>query len=148
MSLRIRLLLVILTVYAVGGFFLTRWMLDQIRPRYLESMEESLVDASVLLASMLEAETTASGPDVAEIRLAFERARAHGFEAKIFSLAKNAIDLRVYVVNAQGRVLFDSMGRAGRWRRGSLVRWSGSPLTLGRCAMAGRRRCRRCRDER
>src|SRR5688500_621433 len=111
MSLRIRLLLVILTVYAIGGFFLTRWMLDQVRPRYLESMEESLVDTSVVLAALLEEDATPGGPDVTRIRAAFGRTSDRGFEAKIFSLAKTAIDLRVYVVNAQGCVLFDSRGQ-------------------------------------
>lgn len=112
MSLRVRLLLVMLAIYSVGGYFLTRWMLDQIRPRYLESMEESLVDTSVLLASMLEADATSDGPEIAAIRSAFDRAAHRNFEAKIFSLEKTAVDLRVYVVNAKGRVLFDSTGRA------------------------------------
>lgn len=112
MSLRVRLLLMMLGVYAVGGYFLTRWMLDQVRPRYLESMEESLVDTSVLLASMIEAGATADGPDVTEFRAAFERAQSRAFSAKVFSLEKTAIDLRVYIVDARGRVVFDSLGRA------------------------------------
>jgi two-component system sensor histidine kinase CreC len=138
MSLRIRLLLVILAVYAVGGFFLTRWMLDQIRPRYLESMEESLVDTSVLLASLLEADATADGPNAGRITAAFERARKQGFDAKIFSLAKTAIDLRVYVVDAKGRVLFDSMGRA---EGQDFSRWNDVARTL-----AGRYGARSTRD--
>ena len=112
MSLRVRLPLMMLGVYAVGGYFLTRWMLDQVRPRYMESTEESLIDASVLLGSILEAKATAEGPDVTEFPAAFERARNQAFSAKIFTLEKTAIDLRVYVVNAQGRVVFDSLGRA------------------------------------
>jgi two-component system sensor histidine kinase CreC len=138
MSLRIRLLLVILTVYAIGGFFLTRWMLDQVRPRYLESMEESLVDTSVVLAALLEEDATQGGPDVTRIRAAFGRTRDRGFEAKIFSLAKTAIDLRVYVVNAQGRVLFDSRGQVeGR----DFSRWNDVARTL-----AGRYGARSTRD--
>ena len=128
MSLRIRLLLVILAVYAIGGYVLTRWMLDQVRPRYLESIEESLVDTSVLLASLLEADATVTGPNVAELRAAFERAANEGFDARIFSLAKTAIDLRVYVVNANGRVLFDSNGAAeGK----DFSRWNDVARTIG-----------------
>lgn len=112
MSLRLRLLLLLLAVYVTGGYFLTQWMLDQVRPRYLESMEESLVDTSVLLAAMLEEEASAVGPEVGAMRAGFERAAGRGFEAKIFSLTKTAIDLRVYVVDSAGRVLFDSTGRA------------------------------------
>jgi two-component system sensor histidine kinase CreC len=138
MSLRIRLLLVILGVYAIGGFFLTRWMLDQVRPRYLESMEESLVDASVLLAALLEEDATENGPDVARIRTAFEKAGNRGFEAKIFSLAKTAIDLRVYIVNAHGRVLFDSLGQV---EGQDYSRWNDVARTL-----AGRYGARSTRD--
>lgn len=138
MSLRIRLLLVILAVYAIGGFFLTRWMLDQVRPRYLESMEESLVDASVLLAALLEEEATEDGPNVTRIKSAFEKARDRGFEARIFSLAKTAIDLRVYVVNAHGRVLFDSLGEV---EGQDFSRWNDVARTL-----AGRYGARSTRD--
>jgi two-component system sensor histidine kinase CreC len=72
MSLRVRLLLLMLAVYGVGGYLITRWMLDQIRPRYLESMEESLVDTSVLLASMLEENASPSGPDASGLEKAFD----------------------------------------------------------------------------
>ncbi|MBX3751131.1 MAG: two-component system sensor histidine kinase CreC [Opitutaceae bacterium] len=111
MSLRVRLLLVLLTIYCAGGYFIARWTLDQVRPRYLESMEETLVDAAVLLAAQLETRATAAGPDVAGLREVFAGAQRREFEARIFSLRKTGIDLRVYVTDAAGRVLFDSMGQ-------------------------------------
>ena len=112
MNLRFRLLLVMLAIYCAGGYFITRWTLDQIRPRYLESMEESLVDTSVLLASALEARVAAAGPDIMDLRAAYDRASHRQFEAQIFSLRKTGLDLRVYVTNAAGLVLFDSSGRS------------------------------------
>jgi two-component system sensor histidine kinase CreC len=110
-SLRIRLLLLLLTVYCAGGYFLTRRALDEVRPRYLESMEETLVDTSVLLASMLEAQLTGDQVAPAALELAFASARQRKFEAKIFSLTKTELDLRVYVTDAKGRVIFDSSGQ-------------------------------------
>jgi two-component system sensor histidine kinase CreC len=127
MSLRIRLLLVLLAIYCTGGYLITRWMLDQIRPRYLESIEESLVDISVLLAAVIEREMAVAGPDVASLREAFSHAQRREFEARIFSLHKTAIDLRVYVTDAQGRVLFDSTGvNEGR----DFSRWNDVARTL------------------
>ena len=108
MSLRLRLLVLLLAIYAVGGALTTRWVLNQVRPRYLESMEESLVDTSVLLASVLETQRTPGGE---VLRQAFAAAQRRTFEAKIFSLRKTAVDLRVYVTDAHGRVVFDSSGR-------------------------------------
>ena len=112
MSLRLRLLVLLLAIYGAGGFLLTRWALNQVRPRYLESMEESLVDTSVLLASVLETQSPAGGVNGEMLRQAFAAAGQHEFEAKIFSLRKTAIDLRVYVTDDRGRVVFDSTGRS------------------------------------
>jgi two-component system sensor histidine kinase CreC len=127
MSLRLRLLLVLLAIYGTGGYLITRWTLDQIRPRYLESIEESLVDISVLLAAVIEREMAVAGPDVASLREAFSHAQRQEFEARIFSLRKTAIDLRVYVTDAQGRVLFDSTGvNEGR----DFSRWNDVARTL------------------
>ena len=108
MSLRFRLLLVLLAIYCAGGYFLTSWTLDQIRPRYLESMEESLVDTSVLLASAAEAQLKGGTPDTRVLQQTFESARSRQFQAQIYTLKKTSVDLRVYVTDATGVVVFDS----------------------------------------
>ncbi len=126
MSLRLRLLLVILAVCGIGGYFITRWLIDQVRPRYLESIEESLVDTSVLLAGVVENES-AAGLNPTIINNAFARAAAHSFSARIFSLEKHGLDLRVYVTDATGRVVFDSQHRdEGR----DFSRWNDVARTL------------------
>ena len=102
--------MVLLAIYCAGGYFLTSWTLDQIRPRYLESMEESLVDTSVLLASLVEARLTAEAPDTDSLKQAFSSARARQFEAQIYTLRKTSLDLRVYLTDATGVVVFDSRG--------------------------------------
>lgn len=111
MSLRIRLLLLLVAIYGAGGYFLTRWALNQVRPRYLESMEETLVDTSVLLASVLEAQLTGEQPDVAGLQRAFTAAQQRSFRARVFSLDKTTVDMRVYVTDAAGVVRFDSAER-------------------------------------
>lgn len=111
MSLRIRLFLLLIASYGVGGYFLTRWALDQVRPRYLESMEETLVDTSVLLASVLETQLTADRLDAGGLQRVFTAAQQRAFQAQVFSLNKTAVDMRVYVTDASGIVLLDSTGR-------------------------------------
>jgi two-component system, OmpR family, sensor histidine kinase CreC len=110
MSLRLRLLLLMLAVYAAGGYFITRWIIDQVRPRYLESMEESLVDASVLFAAVVEQHST-DRLDPTVLRQAYAEAAQRRLTARIFSLEKTSIDLLVYVTDAHGRVVFDSTGQ-------------------------------------
>jgi len=127
MSLRLRLLVLLLASYAAGGLLLTRWALNQVRPRYLESMEESLVDTSVLLAAVVEADL-GPGPVAGEaLRRTFAEARSHAFLAKVFTLRKTAVDLEVYVTDDRGRVVFDSTGRnEGR----DFSRWNDVARTL------------------
>ncbi|MEO6004277.1 MAG: two-component system sensor histidine kinase CreC [Opitutus sp.] len=110
MSLRWRLLLLMLVVYCVGGYFLTRRALDQVRPRYLESMEETLVDTSVLLASVIETQLVNGRLDPDGLQRALGAAQGRHFAAKVFSLQKTTLEMRVYVTDAAGRVVFDSSG--------------------------------------
>lgn len=111
MSLRLRLLLVLLAVYALGGWYLTRKALEQVRPRYLESMEESLVDTSAVLAAFVESEVIEEQVDASVLRRAVQSAQGRELQAQIFSLRKTGVDLRIYVTDANGRVVFDSLGR-------------------------------------
>lgn len=110
MSLRWRLLLLLLLVYAAGGYYLTQRALDQLRPRYLESMEETLVDTSVLLASFVETQIKGDSLDAAALEPAFAAARRQRLDARIYSLHKTAVDMRVYVTDARGVVIYDSAG--------------------------------------
>jgi two-component system, OmpR family, sensor histidine kinase CreC len=126
MSLRLRLLVLMLAIYAGGGYFITRWVAGQVRPRYLESMEETLVDTSVLLATVVEQKSPdALNTDV--IRRAYADAEHRAMSAQIFSLTKAGIDLRVYVTDAAGRVVFDS---TGRHEGADFSRWNDVARTL------------------
>jgi two-component system sensor histidine kinase CreC len=110
MSLRLRLLLLVLAVYAAGGYYLTHRALEQVRPRYLESMEETLIDTSVLLASVLETQLVDGRLEPAVLQNAFTAAQRRGFEAQVYTLRKTAVDMRVYVTDAKGIVVYDSAG--------------------------------------
>lgn len=110
MSLRVRLLILLLVVYGAGGYYLTRRALEEVRPRYLESMEESLVDTSVLLASLVENQLVDGRLDSAMLEQAFTRVRQRGIKAQIYTLEKTTMDVRVYITDAHGLVVYDSAG--------------------------------------
>lgn len=111
MSLRLRLLLLIVVVGGSAGYLLTRETLKQIRPRYIESMEETLIDTSVLLASVLETHLVNGHLDPGVLEKALGAAQQREFKARVFSLEKTHVDLRVYVTDANGQVVYDSEGR-------------------------------------
>ncbi len=111
MSKRTRLFAAILLIYLLGVAFLLYRVGADVDARYRESAEESLVDVAHLLAAVIEDELTSGGVDPSRLRRVFDAAYRRRFAAQIFGLIKSRVDLRVYVTDAGGRVLFDSLGR-------------------------------------
>ena len=128
MSLRLRLALFLVAVFCVGGWLLVRTVLAEVKPRYLESMEESMVDSSRLLAALLETQLRGDTVDPEPLRTAFAATRSREFVAQVYSMRKTQIDLRVYVTDATGRVVFDSDN--GRDEGADYAHWRDVRLTL------------------
>ncbi len=112
MSRRSRIFLGILLIYVAGiAFLLYRVVLD-IDPRYRESAEESLVESSQLMASLVEQDLIAGAIDVRRLEPLFRTVYSRQFSAQIYNLHKNRVELRVYVTDRTGQVLFDSLGHS------------------------------------
>ena len=131
MTKRNRLFAAVLLAYAIGVGWLMWRLLADIDPRYRESTEESLVETAHLMAATIEQRwderaQIVGGPaepviDVAVLEPLFRDLYARELDADIFGFRKTRIELRLTVVDAQGRVVFDSLGREtgqdhSRWR--------------------------------
>jgi two-component system sensor histidine kinase CreC len=120
-SKRNRIFAAILAVYlAVIGFVMYRVLTD-LDPRYRESAEESLVETSQLMASLVEQDLREGTIDPSRIAALFDAVKRREFEAHIFGVQKRHVDLRLLVVDAHAKVLFDSSGADtgadySRWR--------------------------------
>lgn len=111
MSRRNRIFLGILLLFAVGvGFLLYRVSTD-LDARYRESAEESLVDTAHLLAALVQTEVAGGHIDPARLRAALLSAYSRRFSAEIYGVAKDRVELRVYVTDANGLVIYDSAGQ-------------------------------------
>jgi len=79
-----------------------------LRTHYLESVEEPLVDQANILAELVgrAMETSGFGPD--DWYEVFNRVHARKLSAKIYEMKKRQVDVRVYLTDAAGRVIFDS----------------------------------------
>ena len=110
MSIRARIILTHLLIVGVGFFYLVKRITDdsEIKPRYLESIEEPMVDTARLLAALLERQSPGGKIDITQFRESFQRAQSRSFNAKIYSQEKTSVDLHVYVTDADGIVIFDS----------------------------------------
>jgi two-component system sensor histidine kinase CreC len=128
MTIRTRLLLLYVAVAGLSCAGLLWWITAALRIRYLESMEESLVDTSVILASLLETQVQAGRIGAASFRGAFAGAYARRFDARIYALRKTSVDLRVTVTDRLGIVVYDSDG--GRDEGRDYSRWNDVHLTL------------------
>ena len=110
MSLRARLLLGYIVLVA-GSFFLVMHLIQSdIRPRYLESAEDSIVDTAELLAALLAQDISVDGKLPDNLAGAMEALAQREFSAKIYQTEKRRVLLRVYVTNADGVLLYDSTG--------------------------------------
>ncbi len=121
MSKRTRIFVAILLAYAIGVGVLMYRLLGDIDPRYRESAEESLVETAHLIAATLEQAAHDGTLRVEGLRPVFDSLYARRFEADIFGFVKTRVELRLVVVDATGRVVFDSLARHvgedySRWR--------------------------------
>ena len=111
MTKRNRIFIGILLIFAAGLAFMLYRVVADLDPRYRESAEESLVETAQLMAGLVEQDVRAGAIDTARLEPLFKSVYARRFEARIFSVTKHRVELRLYVTDRSGRVLFDSLGQ-------------------------------------
>ncbi|HNX49214.1 MAG TPA: hypothetical protein PKL08_03535, partial [Thermoanaerobaculaceae bacterium] len=88
MSIKLRIFLGFFIFLAIGLTLLTYWLLKDIRPQPLKTIEESLVETSTLLASLVEQGSTAGSLNLQPLRAAVEGALGRELDARIYELDK------------------------------------------------------------
>jgi len=122
MKLGIRILVCFLLIFVGAFYYLTRGFMSDIRYRYLEGVEDVLVDQARILAAMVALDVEAGRPGTERLRRVFNAAYAARFSARIYQLTKADVDMRVYVTDDKGVIVFDTKGKAeigadySRWR--------------------------------
>jgi len=95
-------------VVAIGFYFYADRTIQDVKRRYLESVEENLVDSANILASMVSNDIKGGKISTDNIKSSFEKTYQGKLSAKIYELTKTKVDLSVYVTDKNGIVLFDS----------------------------------------
>ena len=111
MSRRARIFLALIAVYAIGMAALLYQLLADLEPRYRESAEEGLVETAQLLATVIEQDVDSGALPPDRIAAIFRDLYARRFSAQIYNLHKTRVELRAYVTNRNGTVIYDSTGR-------------------------------------
>ena len=91
-----------------GFFFLVRFVAGDVRSQLAKATEVSLVDMANILAGVIETDMESPTPAVARLALVFNGSKSRRFSAKIYELTKSKVDVRVYVTDQRGIVIFDS----------------------------------------
>jgi two-component system, OmpR family, sensor histidine kinase CreC len=127
-KIRTRIILTFTLLVAVGFYFLVDYIIDDLRPRYLESVEEALVDQANVLAALVESQIKNGEIQTDSLRKTFQRVPERGFSAQIYRLLKTRVDERIYVTDDRGIVLFDS--EKGKEEGRDFSQWRDVFLTL------------------
>lgn len=101
-------------VTALAVLLAMKLFTDQLVPGVRQSVEETLVQTANLMAEMAAGEMAhaqGKATSVEGIEAMFRAYEKRRFDARIYGVLKSEPDLRVYVTDAAGRVVFDSTGR-------------------------------------
>ena len=91
-----------------GMYILYDYVRGELKPSLKQSAEETLVDFAYSLASVVEVVSQGGEIDTGVLEQAFQLLPQKKPQARIFNLLKNSVDVRTYVVDREGIVLFDS----------------------------------------
>jgi len=108
MTFRIKIFLAFLLIGIIGFSELYRWGTKDLKPGYRKATEEPLSDISNLLATIVETTTNTGQLDLRYFKEMSESLLSRRFHASIFDYVKESIDLRIYVTDQAGRVIYDS----------------------------------------
>lgn len=116
MNLNIRIFLTFSLVLGLAILGALYQFLTEIKPGVRQSAEHTLVDTAQLLAELVitgEDQTPLADPKMYEhFSQAIQRFLERHYSANIYTIAKGKSELRVYVTDHKGIVLFDSKGLA------------------------------------
>ncbi|WP_440106531.1 two-component system sensor histidine kinase CreC [Acidovorax sp. BL-A-41-H1] len=126
MRLGIRLLFAFFLINGIAAFFVLRVFMAEIKPSVREVMEDMMVDTANILAELASDDLAAGrlqagGAGHSLFAKQVQRYASRPLDANIWGMSKQTLDYRIYVTDAQGRVLFDSENQAvgadySQWR--------------------------------
>ncbi len=92
-------------------YYPINWIVQDLRIRYLEGIEDSLVDYANILASFVAAEMEKKDFKPEKLYKIFENVNKTQIKAKIYGFNKENIDVGIYITDRAGKIIFDSESR-------------------------------------
>jgi len=111
-SKRNRIYLGIVLLFAFLIVALLYRVASDIDSRYREATEVSMVDTAYLLASFVQTDIQNKTLDPSRLQHALSDVEKKRFEAHIFGITKRYVDFQLYLTDAKGTVIYDSLGQS------------------------------------
>lgn len=108
MKLGARIFICYIVIFAVCFYYPVDWMLTNLRTRYLEGVEDPLVDQANILAALVETEFEKDAFRPERLANVFQRVYQRRLDTRIYDLDKAGVDQWIYITDRNGRVIFDS----------------------------------------
>ena len=108
MKLGLRIFGCYLVIFCICFAVPVGWMLDTLRTRYLEGVEDPLVDQAHILAGVVGQMMADGRFDATRFYETFDAVYSRSLDVRIYHLAKTIVDPVVYITDAKGTVLFHS----------------------------------------
>jgi two-component system sensor histidine kinase CreC len=112
MKLGLRIFGCYLVIFCACFAYPVGWVLDTLRTRYLEGVEDPLVDQANVLAEMVGRMMVQDRFSPDDLYRIFQGVYARDPDAQIYHLTKSNVDLAVYITDTSGHVIFHSMDRS------------------------------------
>ncbi|MGD8894253.1 MAG: two-component system sensor histidine kinase CreC [Desulfobacterales bacterium] len=122
MKLGARIFFCYILIFAVCFYYPIHWVVKNLRTRYLESVEDPLVDQANILAGIVGLEMETDRFDSEKLYTVFETVYNRSLSAGIYDMVKTQVDMQIYITDTHGTIIFDSQNKANigedysKWR--------------------------------
>lgn len=127
MRIGMRLLLGYFLIVAIAAWFVLSIFVQEVKPGVRRATEGTLIDTATLLAEIGRDDLLSGSAQNGQLAQAFSRLHQRPLRANIAGIQKVRNEYHVYMTDAQGRVVFDSAGKAPGQ---DYSRWNDVWLTL------------------
>lgn len=111
MRIGLRIFLGYFLIVGLAGFFVMRVFVNEVKPGVRQAMEASLVDTSAALAALAAPELRDGRIADGRFAAAVDALHRQSLNANISGVRKKTFDYRIYVTDARGIVVYDSLHR-------------------------------------
>lgn len=108
MKLGTRIFICYLLIFATCFYYPINWMLNNLRTRYLEGIEDPLVDQANLMAGIVGHQMENRQFDPENLYASINGVYSRHLAARIYQLLKTRVDMHFYITDRSGKLIFNS----------------------------------------